>query len=146
MHRTHLYIKEEIRTLFFHFITMRFLGKNTSEISVECGIEGAGSGMSFHYLGYKEKNQRKESWETSIMFRKIYFYLPWGKAYEIWEDKNNILYSSKSFKFFFSKFYTEKEKKKHPRISTPQLSLRSSSSSPIGNQGQANRLPNFLSG
>lgn len=67
--------------------------------------------MSFHYLVYKEKNQRKESWEKSITFRKIYFCLPWKKAYEIWEDKNNILYSSKSFRGFFSKFYTEGEKR-----------------------------------
>ena len=71
--------------------------------------------MSCHYLGYKEKSQRKESWDKSIGCRKnILLFALWKKAYEIWEDKNNILYSSKSFRDFFSGFYTAEGK--HARI------------------------------
>lgn len=101
----------------------------------------------FIIWGTKKRTEEKRAEKNQSRLEKYTFLYPGKKAYEIWEDKNNILYSSKSFRDFFSKFYIERKKKKeHPSISTPQLSLRSSFPSPIGNQGQANKLPNFLSG
>lgn len=110
-----------------------------SKISVEYGLEGAESGMSYHYLGYKKQDQRKESWEKSIL-EKYTFAYSWKKGYEIQEDKNKDMFCIPQGPF--SKFCTARRKAlKHfytADISQIQL-LKSYWKS------RANRLPKLLS-
>lgn len=69
----------------------------------------------FIIWGTKKRTEEKRAEKNQSHLEKYTFLYPGKKAYEIWEDKNNILYSSKSFRDFFSKFYIERKKKRAPK-------------------------------
>lgn len=97
------------------------------------------------FLSIKNRTKEKRAEEKLSGLEKYTFVYSLKKGYEIWEDKNkDILYIPQRALGNFSPSLVL-HKGKHSSISIEQTALRSSFSNPIGNQGQANRLPKLLS-
>lgn len=96
----------------FRFISMRFLWEKYIWNKCRMWDRRGREWHVFSLFGVQRKEPKKKSAEKNLScLEKYTFVYPEKKAYEIWEDKNNILYSSTSFRDFFSKFYTEAGKR-----------------------------------
>lgn len=87
----------------------------------------------FSLFGVQRKEPKKRKLRKTYHFKKTYIFVyTEKKVYEIWEEKITFYIPQRTLGTFSPSFIL-RGKKEHLSISTPQLSLRSSFPSSIGN-------------